>query len=167
MFGALITAMLLAYGILTVATIVLLPVVIIQKRRSDREDEARHSLTQGYDDSVFDDLALEDDPEERAQLTRARLQTTAEAAARSHDRILEAWVEHLQDEQMSVAPGPDEEALPAPAVQQRLLDALDAARDDRVDPADPALDHYAVGLYATRVRELDAAWTAYCRARGE
>jgi len=42
----------------------------------------------------------------------------------------------------------------------------DAAQSDRVDPVDPGLDHYAVGLYATRVRELEAAWTAYRRAEG-
>ena len=51
-----------------------------------------------------------------------------------------------------------------PAVQKRLLDALDAAQSDHVDPVDPGLDHYAVGLYATRVRELEAAWSAYRRA---
>jgi hypothetical protein len=100
-----------------------------------------------------------------------RLQTTAEAAARSHDQVLEDWVTHLQDEQMTASRvGAASAEVPGdvdPAVQKRLLDALDAAQSDRVDPVDPGLDHYAVGLYATRVRDLEAAWTAYRRAVGD
>src|SRR5690606_29268099 len=104
-----------------------------------------------------------EDPEERRQLTQVRLQTTAEAAARSHDQVLEDWVTHLQDEQMVASPAgaasADARGDVDPAVQKRLLDALDAAQSDRVDPTDPGLDHYSVGLYATRVRELEAVWS--------
>ena len=158
MFGAIISAMLIVYAVLTVAMVIMLPLTVIQRMRRELMGEA-------VDAEPRHDSPDADEQEEKRQLTRVRLQTTAEAVVRSHDRILEDWVAHLQDEQMSVSPGQTsgdgDSSRPDPAVQQRLLDALDTAQHDRLDPADPALDHYTVGLYATRVRELEAAWTAY------
>lgn len=166
MFGAIVGAMLIVYAVLAVAMVIMLPLTIIARMR--REPAGEVPIL----DDLEDDLARSraEDLEEKRQLTLVRLQTTAEAAARSHDQVLEDWVTHLQDEQMTASPvGTASTAVPEdvdPAVQKRLLDALDAAQSDRVDPVDPGLDHYAVGLYATRVRELEAAWTAYRRAEG-
>ena len=163
MFGAIISAMLIVYAVLTVAMVIMLPLTVIQRMRRELMGEAVEP------DSHHDSPDAEAQ-EEKRQLTQERLQTTAEAAVRSHDHILEDWVAFLQDEQMRVPPARAASAeAPGdvdPAVQKRLLDALDAAQSDRVDPVDPGLDHYAVGLYATRVRELEAAWTAYRRAEG-
>ena len=166
MFGTIVGAMLIVYAVLAVAMVIMLPLTIIARMRRELAGEV----------PILDELegdttgSRAEDPEERRQLTQVRLQTTAEAAARSHDQVLEDWVTHLQDEQMTASPvGTASTAVPEdvdPAVQKRLLDALDAAQSDRVDPVDPGLDHYAVGLYATRVRELEAAWTAYRRAEG-
>ena len=166
MFGTIVGAMLIVYAVLAVAMVIMLPLTIIARMRRELTGDV----------PILDELERDttgsraEDPEERRQLTQVRLQTTAEAAARSHDQVLEDWVTHLQDEQMTASPvGTASTAVPEdvdPAVQKRLLDALDAAQSDRVDPVDPGLDHYAVGLYATRVRELEAAWTAYRRAEG-
>ena len=166
MFGAIVGAMLIVYAVLAVAMVIMLPLTIITRMRRELTGDV----------PILDELERDttgsraEDPEERRQLTQVRLQTTAEAAARSHDQVLEDWVTHLQDEQMTASHvGAASTAVPEdvdPAVQKRLLDALDAAQSDRVDPVDPGLDHYAVGLYATRVRELEAAWTAYRRAEG-
>ena len=166
MFGAIVGAMLIVYAVLAVAMVIMLQLTIIARMRRELTGDV----------PILDELERDttgsraEDPEERRQLTQVRLQTTAEAAARSHDQVLEDWVTHLQDEQMTASPvGTASTAVPEdvdPAVQKRLLDALDAAQSDRVDPVDPGLDHYAVGLYATRVRELEAAWTAYRRAEG-
>ena len=164
MFGAIVGAMLIVYAVLAVAMVIMLPLTIIARMRREPAGEV----------PILDDLegdlarSRAEDLEEKRQLTLVRLQTTAEAAARSHDQVLEDWVTHLQDEQMTASPVVATNAeVPGggdPAVQKRLLDALDAAQSDRVDPVDPGLDHYAVGLYATRVRELEAAWSAYQRA---
>ena len=164
MFGAIVGAMLIVYAVLAVAMVIMLPLTIIARMRRELTGDV----------PILDELERDttgsraEDPEERRQLTQVRLQTTAEAAARSHDQVLEDWVTHLQDEQMTAPPARAASAeVPAdidPAVQKRLLDALDAAQSDRVDPVDPGLDHYSVGLYATRVRELEAAWSAYQRA---
>lgn len=164
MFGAIISAMLIVYAVLTVAMVIMLPLTVIQRMRRELMGEA-------VDAEPPLDSPDADSQEEKRQLMRVRLQTTAEAAVRSHDRILEDWVAHLQDEQMTVSPGQTADAEPPdhpdPAVQQRLLDALDTAQNDRVDPAGSELDHYTVGLYVTRVRELEAAWTAFRRAENE
>ena len=164
MFGAIISAMLIVYAVLTVAMVIMLPLTVIQRMRRELMGEA-------VDAEPHHDSPDADELEEKRQLTRVRLQTTAEAAARSHDRILEDWVAHLQDEQMTVSPAQSADAEspdhPDPAVQQRLLDALDGAQNDRVDPEGPDLDHYTVGLYATRVRELEAAWAAIRRAEND
>lgn len=161
MFGAIVGAMLIVYAVLAVAMVIMLPLTVIARMRRELTGEVPIL------DELDSDPADADDLEEKRQLARVRLQTTAEAAARSHDQVLEDWVTHLQDEQMAASPAVAASAVSGnvdPAVQKRLLDALDAAQSDRVDPVDPSLDHYVVGLYATRVRELEAAWAAYRRA---
>ncbi|GAA4510823.1 hypothetical protein [Brevibacterium yomogidense] len=166
MFGAIISTMFLVYAVLAVAMVVVVPVVLVARIRNEL---ARHDGTEAAP-HVDDPSPIYEEQEEQRQLTRVRLRTTAEAAMRSHDRILEEWVAHLQDEQIETAARGGAHTQPGralyPAVQKQLLDALDAAQEDRAVPADPALDHYTVGLYATRVRELEAAWNAYRRESG-
>jgi len=163
MFGAITSAMLLVYAVLAIAMVIMLPLTVIQRMRRELTGEVVAEAEPRHDSDGTD----AEEQEEKRQLTRVRLRTTAEAAARSHDQILEDWVAHLQDEQMVASSGDDATEEIDPAVQKRLLDALDTAHEDRVDPTEPELDHYAVGLYATRVRELEAAWTAYRRAQDE
>jgi len=150
MFGAIVGAMLIVYAVLAVAMVIMLPLTIIARMRRELTGDV----------PILDELERDttgsraEDPEERRQLTQVRLQTTAEAAARSHDQVLEDWVAHLQDEQMTASPvGTASTAVPEdvdPAVQKRLLDALDAAQSDRVDPVDPGLPRRGVPRAADR-----------------
>lgn len=164
MFGAIISTMFLVYAVLAVAMVVVVPVVLVARIRDElarRDGTEAASRIEGSSPS-------DEEQEEQRQLARVRLRTTAEAAVRSHDRILEEWVAHLQDEQIEASAKGEAHAQSkppvGPAVQKQLLDALDAAQEDRVNPEDPTLDHYTVGLYATRVRELEAAWSAFRHA---
>ena len=128
MFGAIVGAMLIVYAVLAVAMVIMLPLTIIARMRRELTGEVPTL------DDLEDDLAHSraEALEEKRQLTLVRLQNTAEAAVRSHDRILEDWVAFLQDEQMRVPPARAASAeAPGdvdPAVQKRLLDALDAAQ---------------------------------------
>src|SRR5690606_37989535 len=100
MFGAIVGAMLIVYAVLAVAMVIMLPLTIIARMRRELTGDV----------PILDELERDttgsraEDPEERRQLTQVRLQTTAEAAARSHDQVLEDWVTHLQDEQMVASP---------------------------------------------------------------
>lgn len=163
MFGAIISTVVLVYAVLAIAMVVVVPVIAIRRMRRELKGQSPAEAVPGIEAPD----PTPEDREEQRQLARVRLRTTAEAAVRSHDQVLEEWVAHLQDEQ--IEPSPLHGAHPGtydtvdPAVQKQLLDALDTAQQDRIDPTNRNLDHYAVGLYATRVRELEAAWSAYRR----
>ena len=99
MFGAIVGAMLIVYAVLAVAMVIMLPLTVIARMRRELTGEVPIL------DELEGDLARSraEDLEEKRQLTLVRLQTAAEAAARSHDQVLEDWVTHLQDEQIGRA----------------------------------------------------------------